>query len=163
MDKSQKIKIVNTIKENLKKSNSVALVHYRGLTDLQLYQIRKLLKEKSCNIKIAKNTLLKIALENTSFSSLESYLNGPSAILYSNDIIALSKTISDFAKKFDSLKIRAAFFNNSIIQEDRINELAKLGSLEEVRSSFIGTLKSAQSNFVRIISAPEKGLATLKG
>ncbi len=162
MEKSQKIKIVNTIKENLKNSNSVALVHYRGLSDSQLYQIRKLLKEKGCNIKIAKNTLLKIALNNTSFSSLEPYLNGPSAILYSNDIIALSKTISDFAKKFDSLKIRAALFNNSIIQEDRIKELAKLGSLEEVRSSFIGVLKSAQSNFVRIISAPEKGLATLK-
>jgi ribosomal protein L10 len=54
------------------------------------------------------------------------------------------------------------FFNKSLINENAIKEMAKLGSLDEVRASFVGLLKGAQTNFVRILSAPQKGLATLK-
>jgi ribosomal protein L10 len=48
------------------------------------------------------------------------------------------------------------------LNEANVNDLAKLGSIEEVRASFIGILKGAQSNFVRVLSAPEMGLANLK-
>ena len=46
--------------------------------------------------------------------------------------------------------------------ESTIKDLAKLGSMNEVRASFVGILKSQQSQFLNILGAPEKGLATLK-
>jgi len=48
------------------------------------------------------------------------------------------------------------------MSESAIKEMAKLGSLDEVRSSFIGLLKATQSKFVRVLNAPKDGLATLK-
>jgi len=162
MNKNQKSDLIATLKNKLTNSAFVAIIHYRGMTDKQLYDMRVALKEKDCNIKIAKNTLVKVALKGTDLEALTPHLNGPTAVLYSQDVVALSKVLSDASKQTDILKIKIGYFNKSLINENEIREMAKLGSLNDVRASFIGVLKGAQSNFVRILSAPEKGLATLK-
>jgi len=162
MNKNQKSELVSSLKDKLTSSAFVAIVHYRGMSDKQLYDMRVALKAKSCNMKIAKNTLVKVALKGTDLEALSPHLNGPTAVLYSEDVVGLSKILSDVSKKAEVLKIKIGYFNKSLITESAIKEMAKLGSLDEVRSSFIGVLKGAQSQFVRILSAPEKGLATLK-
>ena len=162
MNRDQKSALVSSLKDKLIGSAFVAIIHYRGMTDKQLYELRVALKAKGCDIKIAKNTLIKVALKGTDLEVLFPHLNGPTAILYSQDPVILAKIISDMAKQVELLKIKIGFFNKSLITETTIKDIAKLGSLEEVRASFIGVVKAAQSNFVRILNAPEKGLATLK-
>ncbi len=160
MNKNQKAELVSQLKDNLTSAVFVAVVHYRGMSDKQLYDMRVALKAKDCGMKIAKNTLVKVAVKGTDLEILTPHLSGPTAILYSQDLIALSKVVSDFAKEIDVLKIKTGYLNKALVAESTINDLAKLGSLEEVRASFIGKLKAAQSNFVRIIQAPEAGLAS---
>lgn len=160
MNRNQKAELVSSLKDKLTSSVFVAVVHYRGMTDKQLYDMRVALKAKDCDMKIAKNTLVKVALKGTDLEILTQYLKGPTAILYSQDLIALSKVISDFAKEIEVLKIRTGYLNKALITESAINDLAKLGSLEEVRASFIAKLKGVQSNFVRILNAPQDGLTT---
>jgi large subunit ribosomal protein L10 len=162
MNKNQKLELVSSLKNKLTNSAFVAVIHYRGMSDKQLYDMRIALKAKDCNMKIAKNTLVKVALKGTDLEALTPHLNGPTAVLYSQDVVALSKVISDVAKQLDVLKIKVGYFNKSLITENAIKEMAKLGSLNDVRASFIGVLKGAQTNFVRVLSAPEKGLASLK-
>jgi len=162
MNKNQKLELVSSLKDKLTNSAFVAVIHYRGMSDKQLYDMRIALKAKDCNMKIAKNTLVKVALKGTDLEALTPHLNGPTAVLYSQDVVALSKVISDVAKQLDVLKIKVGYFNKSLITENAIKEMAKLGSLNDVRASFIGVLKGAQTNFVRVLSAPEKGLASLK-
>ena len=161
MNKNQKADLVSSLKNKLTTSIFVAIIHYRGMTDKQLYDIRVALKSKNCDMKIAKNTLIKVAIKGTDLEILTSYLSGPTAILYSQDLIALSKIISDSSKEIEVLKIKVGYLNKSLVTESAINDMAKLGSLEEVRSSFVGKLKGIQSNFVRILNAPESGLASL--
>jgi large subunit ribosomal protein L10 len=162
MDKNQKSALVSSLKDKLTNSAFVSVVHYRGMNDKQLYDLRIALKSKGCNMKIAKNTLIKVAIKGTDLEALTPHLSGPTAILYSQDPVALSKALSDMAKTVEVLKIKIGYFNKSLVTEATIKEMAKLGSLNEVRSSFIGMLKGAQSKFVRILNAPEQGLATLK-
>ena len=160
MNKNQKAELVSSLKDKLTSSVFVAVVHYRGMSDKQLYDMRVALKAKSCDMKIAKNTLVRVAIKGTDLEALTPHLKGPTAILYSQDLIALSKVISDFAKEIEVLKIKVGYLNKALVTESTINDLAKLGSLEEVRASFIGKLKGIQSNFVRILNAPESGLAS---
>lgn len=159
MNKNQKSALVSSLKGKLTNSIFVAVIHYRGMSDKQLYDMRVALKAKNCGMKIAKNTLVKVAVKGTDLEVLTPHLTGPTAILYSQDLIALSKVISDFAKDIEVLKIKTGYLNKALITESAINDMAKLGSLEEVRASFIGKLKGVQSNFVRILNAPESGLA----
>jgi large subunit ribosomal protein L10 len=113
-------------------------------------------------MKIAKNTLVKVAIKKTDLELLTEHLCGPTAILYSQDPVALSKVVVDTARQNEHLKIKAGFFNKAIVNESTIRDMAKLGSIEEVRASFIGLLSAKQANFVRLLTAPEKGLAANK-
>jgi len=162
MDRSQKEHLVTSLKEKLTASAFVAVVYYRGMTDKELYEMRVQLKNKDCSMRIAKNTLVRIAVKDTDLEKITPHLNGPTAILYSEDPVALSKIINDFSKQVKALEIVTAHFNNELVDEDAIKTMAKLGSLDDVRASFIGVLKGVQSNFVRILTAPEQGLAELK-
>ena len=162
MNRNQKSNLVLSLKNSLVGSAFIAVIHYRGMTDKQLYDLRVALKSKGCNIKISKNTLVKVAIKGTELEPLTQHIVGPTAILYSQDPVALAKVISDTAKQVEVIKIITGFFNNSLMSEVAIKEMAKLGSLDDVRASFLGILKGAQSKFVRVLNAPKDGLATLK-
>jgi large subunit ribosomal protein L10 len=162
MNKNEKANLVASVKDKLISNAFIAIIHYRGMNDKQLYDFRVALKSKGCGMKIVKNTLVKVAIEGTELEVLKSHLTGPTALLYSQDPVALAKAITDCGRDVESLKIITGFFKKSLLNETAIKEMAKLGSLEEVRASFVGLLKGAQTNFVRILSAPQKGLATLK-
>jgi large subunit ribosomal protein L10 len=162
MNKNQKSEIISLLKKSLSENSFISIVHYRGMNCKQIHDMRVALKKNQCDIKIVKNTLVKLALKNTDLEILTPYFNGPTAIAHSQDIISLSKVLSDISKKDNFLKIVIGYFNKSLISESKIEDIAKLGSLDELRSSFIGVLKYTQSNFTRILSAPSEGLATLK-
>ena len=163
MLKNKKSELISGLKDNISRNSFVVLAHYRGMTDKQLYDMRIALKAKNCGMKISKNTLAKLAIKGTNFEVFEPHLKGPVAILYSNDPVGLSKVLCDFAKQVQVLKIKIGYLDKALVSEDVINNLSKLGSLEEVRASFVGTIKAAQSNFVRIINAPNDGLASSFG
>lgn len=162
MNKDQKSQLVSDLKSSLVGSTFIAIIHYRGMSDKQIYDMRVALKSKGCKMKISKNTLIKVAIKGTNLEPLAPHLVGPTAVLYSQDPVVLAKVICDTQKKVEFVKIIVGFFNNNFMNEIAIKEIAKLGSLEEVRSSFVGLLKGAQSKFVRILNAPKDGLATLK-
>jgi len=161
MNKDQKIKLVSDIKEDLLESELVVLLHYRGLSDNALYNFRKNLKEKEAKLKVAKNTLIKVAIKGTDLDVLDSHLNGPTALAYAKDPVALAKVISDASKSNELLKIQIGYLNQEILSKDAIGGLSKLGSLEEVRASFIGAINAAQSNFVRLVNASPSGIISL--
>jgi large subunit ribosomal protein L10 len=155
MNKEQKASLVSTLKDNLAASSFVAVIHYRGMSDKQLYDLRVALKSKKCGMKIAKNTLVRIAVKGTDLEALLPHLKGPTAVVYSNDPVALAKAVCDNAKETPALEIKTGFFNKALMNESAIKEMAKLGSLEDVRASFIGMLKGAHSKFVRVLNARE--------
>ena len=90
MNKSQKSDTIMLIKKSLAESPSILIVHYRGMNCKQIHDMRVILKKNQCDIKIVKNTLAKLALKNTNLEVLAPYLNGPTAIAHSQDIISLS-------------------------------------------------------------------------
>ncbi len=159
--KSKKLELVSDLKTKLEKSNFVAIVHYRGMNGEQLYKLRVNLRSKSCHMKIVKNTLVDIAIKGTEYEPLSQFLNGPTAILHSEDPVSLAKVLADSSKEVKCLEIKAGFLDNNVIKESEILSLAKLGSLEEVRASFIGKLTGVQSNFARVLTAPQSGLLSL--
>ena len=160
ISKTQKTALVSTLKDKFAAASCVVVVHYRGMNGKQLYDMRVSLKSKNCGMKISKNTLAAIAIKGTELEPLTSYLEGPTAILYSQDPVALSKVITDAAKETEFLKVRIGYLDKALIKDSDISNLAKLGSMNEVRASFLGTLTAIQANFARVLNAPQAGLAS---
>lgn len=159
--KNKKTELVSNLKSKLEKSDFVVIIHYRGMNGAQLYNLRVDLKSKNCRMKIVKNTLVNIAIKGTQYEPLSQFLNGPTAILNCEDPVALAKVVTDTAKEIKCFEVKAGFLDGQIIKESEILNLAKLGSLEEVRASFIGKLTGVQSNFVRVLTASQSGLLSL--
>ena len=59
MNKNQKTDLISNVKEKLTSHSYIAIIHYRGMSEKELYNLRVDLKAKGCGIKIAKNTLVK--------------------------------------------------------------------------------------------------------
>lgn len=161
MKREEKLSLVENLKEGLTNSQCVALLHYRGLSDKQLYDFRVALKDNDVKLKIAKNTLIKIAIKGSDLEALSSYLKGPTAVVYANDPVSLAKVVSKSTKENQALVLQAGYLNKSILSKDAIDNLSKLGSLEEVRASFIGTLTATQAKFLRVVNAPGSGMVSL--
>ena len=161
MNRTQKADLVTSMRDSLTTSNFVVLLHYRGLSDKQLYDFRLDLKSKGVKLKIMKNTLAKVAIKGSDLEILTPYLSGPTAICYANDPVSLAKIAVQSAKENVALKIQAGYLNKSILSKDAIDSLSKLGSLEEVRSSFLSVLQGAQSQFVRVLNAPASSVVAV--
>jgi large subunit ribosomal protein L10 len=161
MNRIQKADLVASMRESLTKSNFVVLLHYRGLSDKQLYDFRLNLKSQGVKLKILKNTLAKVAIKGSDLEILSPYLLGPTAICYANDPVSLAKIAVTSAKENEALKIQVGYLNKSILSKDAIDSLSKLGSLGEVRSSFLSVLQGAQSKFVRVLNTPATGVVAV--
>jgi large subunit ribosomal protein L10 len=161
MNRIEKANLVASMRESLIKSNIVLLLHYRGLSDKQLYDFRVELKSKGVKLKIVKNTLAKVAIKDSELEILSPYLSGPTAICYSDDIVSLTKIAVESAKIHEALKIQIGYLDKAILSKDAIDSLSKLGSLEEVRSSFLSVLQGSQSKFVRVLNAPASGIVAV--
>ena len=119
-----KKEVVNEIKDRLNKSKSVVLFDYRGLTDADVKDLRIKLKESGSDYKVYKNTLLKLAFNDLNVS-MDDYLEGPTAIVFSSDDIAAVKILSDVAKKNEALELKAGIIEGNVQDKAKLEELGK--------------------------------------
>ncbi len=129
--------VVNEIIDNVKNSESVILFTYQGLTVSELSELRKELKKCDSDLKVYKNTLVKIAL-NEMNTNLDEYLEGPNALLFGKDLLEPIKVIDAFAKKNDKVDIRVGIISGSVAQLDEIKNYASIPSREGLLTMLAG-------------------------
>ena len=103
---------------------------------------------------VAKNTLTKLALRDTKFSSLTDLLSGPVTLSYSKDPVAVAKTLSSFCKENEKLEICGAVMDDRLLTLKEVEMLAQLPSLDELRSKIIGLISAPASKIARVVQAP---------
>ena len=159
MNKNEKVGLVSLAKDILNNNSICIILNYKGLNAEKVTALRRLLKSKKSNIKIIKNTLFKIALENSDFSGLNEYFTDQVAVAYAQDPIALSNVLVKFAQENEGVKISVGLLDGKIVPVSMLVELSKLGSLEEVRAKFIGVLSAPASQLVRTLDAYKNKLS----
>ena len=144
--------IVQAIAEEIKDAESVVLVDYRGLTVAQDTELRKQLREAGVVYKVYKNTMMKRAFEGTEFESLDSCLEGPSAIAISkDDATAPARILCNFAKDAPALELKGGVVEGTAYDIAGLTELAKIPSREVLLSRLLGSMQSPIANFARVI------------
>ena len=138
-EKNLKVK-KHTVKEIVKSINdseSVIIFTYQGLTVSDLSVLRRKLRECDSEIKVYKNTLLKIALEELKLN-LDGFLEGPNAILFGKTLLEPIKAISEFAKKNKKLDIRVGIISGDVASLATIKEYAEIPSREGLLTMLAG-------------------------
>jgi len=128
------------------------VAHYRGLSVAAMGDLRRSLRAVETSLRVVKNTLARRAAEGTGFSLVEDLFTGPTAIAYGNDPVGLAKTLSDFAKSNEALRILGGVLDGKRLEKADVSALASLPSREVLLSRLLGSLQSPLSGFVRTLN-----------
>ena len=135
----QKEATVNEICEKLDNSKTFLLLNYQGLTVSEIAELRSNLREVNSDIKVYKNTLMNLALNNKNIK-LNDYMSGPNAYLFADSIIEPIKVVSKFAKEHPALEIRAGYIDSEVVDVNTIKQYADIPSMEGLLTMFAGGL-----------------------
>ena len=161
MNRSEKKDFVEKLKEELNSSSSVIVAHYSGITVDEAEQLRKDMRDNGAKFKVTKNRLTKLAISETQFKEISGFFKGPTAIAYSDDAVAPAKVAVNFEKKFENFKIIGGGYNGEKIDRDKIDFLAKLPSLDELRGKIIGLISAPAQKIASITIEPGAQIARL--
>ena len=161
MKRSEKKDFVDKLKEEFNNSSSVIVTHYSGITVNEAESLRKEMRANGAKFKVTKNRLTKLAIADTQFKEISDLFTGPTAIAYSDDPVAPAKVAVSFEKKLENFKIVGGGYNGEKIDRDRIDFLAKLPSLDELRGKLIGLLSAPAQKIASIASEPGAQIARL--
>lgn len=156
MKKNTKLKAekVLKLKKIFKDLKTVIFFKNDCLNVKLIEKFKKQIKKEDAKLKVFKNRILKRVFENTKFSDLNEFLNGPLIIIYSNSsVLNLIKKIYNFKLNNKGSNVVAGFFDEQIMSNEKLRELSKLPNFTESLQNFIVLLKSPMSNLVATLEA----------
>src|SRR3974390_589775 len=103
--------------------------------------LRNELRKSGTEFRVVKNTLLRIASENTDFSGMQEHLKGPIAIaINSGDVVEPTKVLVEYAKKNAELDIKFGLLGGRYLNKAQIDALAELPSREVLLARLLSVL-----------------------
>lgn len=151
--RQKKEQIVAEIKEKLEQSSSVILTDYRGLNVSQVTKMRAELRQAGVEFKVLKNTLTSLAANEIGLSELDQYLEGPTALAFSqDDPVAPAKILIKYAKEFKKLEIKGGVLEGKVVDLEAVKALADLPSREELLAQVLRGMQSPMAGFAGALS-----------
>jgi large subunit ribosomal protein L10 len=149
LSKALKKDIVKEFNEKFKSNPYVFVVEYKGLTVKEVETLRRNLKKAKADLKVIKNTLLKIASRDTDVENIQDLFNGPTAVaVCKEDPVSVAKVFTDSLKVLPVLKLKGGVVEGRAVDANEIIKLSKLPSREVLYSQLLGLLSSPISNFM---------------
>lgn len=148
MTKEQKNEIIEVLKEKFSQYNNFYVTNTESLTVDQVTKLRRVCFSKNVEMKVAKNTLIKKALEslgNESYKGMFDSLNHVTALLFSENPKEPALIISSFRteSKGEKPELKAAFINGDVYSGDNnLKTLTQIKTKNELIGEVIGLLQS---------------------
>lgn len=160
MPRPDKIEKVSAIRERFEASAAVVVTEYRGLTVEEMAELRKSLRESGVELKVTKNTLMRIAVAESEYEPVLSLVEGPVALAYvREDVVKAAQSLVAYARRNPKLKIRGGLLEGRVVQGPEVRTIATLPPREALLAQLVGTVKAPLNNLVGVLSGPVRGLA----
>jgi large subunit ribosomal protein L10 len=168
MTKEQKNEAIEVLKEKFNQYNNFYITNTEALSVEQVNKLRKICFDKNVEMKVAKNTLIKKALEgidSARYSGVFESLNGVTALLFSENAKEPAMIISSFRtdNKAEKPVLKAAFIDTDVfVGDDQLDALKTLKSKQDLIGEIIGLLQSPAKNVISGLNAGNKLAALVK-
>ncbi len=160
MPNAENIEMLANIKADIEGAGAMWVVDYRGLTVKQIQELRRAVRDADASMKVYKNTLMHLALEETESPNLDEVLAGPSAFVFTGeDPVASAKVLRDFAKANENLEIKGGMMDGEYLDKAKVEAVASLPSREELIAKLLGTISNPLVQIVRVLNGPMESFA----
>jgi large subunit ribosomal protein L10 len=167
MNKEQKQEVIETLKSKFSQYSNFYITDTQKLSVAQITNLRRHCFDKQVEMKVAKNTLIKKALEsldNDKYSAVYDSLHQVTALMFSESPKDPAVIISSFRKSLNGEKplLKAAFLNGDIfVGDNQLLTLTKIKTKNELIGEVIGLLMSPIQRVIGALqNRPEKTEAT---
>lgn len=132
-NRKEKAAEVRRISKLLKDSSGMLLFEYHGLNVANISEIRNIVKNQDAKMNVLKNRLVKIATKKAGHEALEEFLIGPNVFVFINEEHGLNtiKSVVEFAKQHKVIKLKAAIYEDKVINAEELKLVATLPTYEE--------------------------------
>jgi large subunit ribosomal protein L10 len=162
ISKQHKNEMVSEYIDWINRSRALIVSEYLGLSVNQIDDLRAKVREAGGEFHIVKNTLGRVAFQETGLSKSEEVLKGSTAICFAfQDAPAIAKVMADFAKSSDFLKIKGGYLDKRAIGSEDVRALADLPPLPVMRAQLLGVLAAPASKLVRTLAEPARQMAAV--
>ena len=152
--------MLTAIKEDLEGAGAVWVVDACGLTVKEVEALRGAVREAGAAMKVYKNTLVHIALEDAELPTLDDMLNGPSAFVFAGeDVAAAAKAVKNFAKGNDKLEIKGGLMEGKAVTAAEVEAIASLPSREELLAHIAAAINGVAKALAVCVNGVPQGLA----
>jgi len=159
LNKAQKQKILDDLRDKIARQKAIVLVGITGLKVKDVSQLRKKLKTMDGNFKVFKKTLAEIVFkENKMEFDKRKFKEEIGLVFGFKDEMSPFKTVYQFARENDKLKILGGFLENKFKEKEEVIVLAQLPAKEELLAMLVGSLNAPISGLVNVLQGNIKGL-----
>jgi len=159
MTKQEKNEVIEVLKEKFSQYNNFYITNTESLTVAQVNKLRGICFDKKVEMKVAKNTLIRKALEQmdeTRYQGAFDALNGVTALMFSESAKEPALILTGFRKDINAERpvLKAAFIDGDVFLGD--NQLAALKDLKsknDLIGEIIGLLQSPAQNVISALNA----------
>ena len=152
------------LREALGEVNTLFLMENTGLTVNEINELRSQIRGIESIYRVAKNSVVKHAVEGTEMEGLTPFLVGPKTLAYTHgDPVALAKVLRDFAKAHPELTFQRAFLEGQILEAEDAKKLADMPSKEDLLTKLAYLLQSPIRRLAVALNSPVQGLASVLG
>ena len=164
MNRDQKAAVVDEVAAQIKESEAVFAVDYRGISVQQVAELRRRLGEADATLRVVKNTLTERAAEQAGAEALKGLLDGPTAFTFVRGDAALAaKAIATFRREHSVPEFKGGTMDGAALSVDQLQAIALLPAREVLHGQLVGVLASPVTGMVRGLNQLIQGLALQLG
>lgn len=169
MTKQEKNQVIEVLKEKFSRYNNFYITNTESLSVEQVNKLRGICFDKQVEMKVAKNTLIRKALEQldeTRFQGAFDSLHGVTALMFSDSAKEPALILSSFRKEPANKEkpvLKAAFIDGDLfIGDNQLAALRDLKSKQDLIGEIIGLLQSPAKNVISALNAGNKLAGLIK-
>jgi large subunit ribosomal protein L10 len=151
----QKKAVVAEVADVATKALAAVAAEYRGLTVEEMTDLRAQARKDGVFLKVAKNTLVRRAVEGTEYECMQDSLTGPLLFAFSiDDPGAAARLVKDFAKSHDKLIAKHVAVGGQLYDASELERLSRLPTYDQAIAMLMGVMKAPIEKFVRTLAEP---------
>jgi large subunit ribosomal protein L10 len=151
----QKKAVVAEVADAANKALAAVAAEYRGLTVEEMTDLRAKAREGGVFLKVAKNTLVRRAVEGTEYECMQDSLTGPLLFAFSmDDPGAAARLVKDYSKDHDKLVAKLVAVGGDLYDASELERLSNLPTYDQAIAILMGVMKAPIEKFVRTLAEP---------
>ena len=164
MNRDQKAAVIDEVAAQIKESEAVFAVDYRGISVQQAAELRRRLADADATLRIVKNTLTERAADKAGAEGLKELLDGPTAFTFVRGDAALAaKAIAGFRREHSVPEFKGGTMDGAAISIEELQAIALLPARDVLHGQLVGVLASPVTGLVRGLNQLIQGLAMQLG